>query len=92
MYSASLLSIKPRVLFVESSNNARMSARDVFGAGFGGAAPRSNDESFRILPPQFGMLPRCDASSPSAIDFSCGFHASLSSGIRSSSLRVVPIS
>ena len=34
----------------------------------------------------------CVASPPSDIDFACGFHDSLSSGSRSSSLRVVPIS
>ena len=64
----------------------------VFSAWFGGADARSKNGSLRIVPPQTAMVLRCVARPPSDIDFSCGFHASLSSGRRSSSFRVVPIS
>ena len=42
--------------------------------------------------PSVGMLPECVASPPIAIDFACGFQSDLSSGTRSSVLRVFAIS
>src|SRR5688500_14332524 len=38
---------------------------------------------------QKGMLATCPASSPSDMDFACGFHWNCASGTRSSSRRVV---
>src|SRR5258705_2537242 len=41
---------------------------------------------------QVGMLLKCVANPPIAVDFSCGFQSDLSSGTRSSVLRVFAIS
>src|SRR6185369_12753211 len=41
---------------------------------------------------QVGILPRCVANPPIAVDFSCGFQSALSCGTRSSVLRVFAIS
>src|SRR3989304_4346523 len=77
-YSASPLSIQPRACLTAASNRSRIAARDVPVAGLGGVSLRSYDESFRIGPAQFGRWLRCVERSPSDIDLSCGFHASLS--------------
>src|SRR5271170_4896732 len=39
-----------------------------------------------------GMVAKCEASQPTVPDFSCGFQPHLSSGTRSSTLRVLAIS
>ena len=92
MYSASDLSIAPRAVRVDASNNASTSARDVRSSIGGGAAVRSNESPSRIAALQFGMFPKCVANPPIVIDLACGRHPSLSSGRRSSRRRVAPIS
>jgi hypothetical protein len=73
------------------SKRASSSVRDP-GAVFGASPPRSSSGWFSVGAPQLGIVATCVASSTSDIDFGCGFHANLSSGTRSSSLRVTPIS
>src|SRR5260370_1172985 len=52
----------------------------------------SNSSASKVFAVQLGMLARCVDNPPSDIDFSCGFHANLSSGTRSNVLRVFAIS
>src|SRR5260370_5297578 len=63
---------------------------DEKGGAPGGA--KSNSSCSKVFLVQLGMLAKCVARPPSEVDFTCGFHASLSSGTRSKVLRVFAIS
>src|SRR5260370_24732543 len=59
------------------SNDPRISVRD-FSSGLGGEFATSNESTPTMASAKPPMVAKCVASLPKLMDFSCGFHPSLS--------------
>src|SRR4029077_7825971 len=86
---AAAMGLRAHAVFL--SNAASTSARDL-NSGFGGAVLTSNESGPRMASTQPLMVARCVASALSDAYLVCGLKLSLSSGMRSSDLRVLAIS
>src|SRR5437763_16554764 len=94
-FSSLALSNAARASATFLSQAASNSLRDFASSRRNGGAPGgalSNSSCAKVLLTQRGMLPQCVGRPPSEVDFTCGFHAALSSGPPSTVLRVAAVS